>query len=669
MSVYVGDELFYKGVEISMQDTLWGLCTLFVLLVFSLLLRRYALRWVFGVLLFLFCFFGGLSCTMHQLQETTVAFADKETIYRVCITEKPQVKEKSMLCTAELDGKNILLYLTKDSLSQRLRSGDELLIKSRLSVPAGYGNPDEFDYPRYLLRRRISGVGFCSSGNWKLLAHHRPLSLSQRALVWRERVLGLYHELGFRGDELAVLSALTVGYKEELSEEIRESYSISGASHVLALSGLHIGFLYALLLFGLRIFPDRWWGARLCRCLIIITLLWAFAFFTGLSPSVVRSVLMCSLLVLSSIWGRESFSINTLAIAAFFMLLCRPSWLFDVGFQLSFCAVAAILLLQPDIYKILSPTHRMVRPVWTLLSVSLAAQIGTAPLVMLYFGRFSTHFLLTNLLVIVLVSVIMYGAVVMLLLTPFSLFQGWVAWLVKMLLQWLNAIVRWIEQLPLASIDQLWIYPFEAFLFYLFICLGRYCVSSHRAKSLLACLFCLLLLWGGHAFMRFQDRPVQSLSFYHVRGCPAVHCVAVDGRSWLVYADSLPDEKRLHRVASRHWQRQRLPQPRAVTADYQDSTLCFRDRILSYSGRRVCMVNDDRWKYQSASQPLAVDYLYVCKGYNGRLHTLAALFSFSTIILDASLPSYQQDAFKEECMERGYHFIALSEKGSMRFLL
>ena len=195
---------------------------------------------------------------------------------------------------------------------------------------------------------------------------------------------------------------------------------MSGASHVLALSGLHIGFLYMLLLLLLKWLPGNVWGVRLFRAIVIITALWGFAFITGLSPSVVRSVIMFSLLALSVLSGRTGISLNTLALTAFIMLAVHPFWLFDVGFQLSFSAVTAILLIYPRLFRLLPIGNGVLKKVWALMCVSLAAQIGTAPLVLLYFSRFSTHFLLTNLLVIPLVSVIMYSAVILLVVSPFS---------------------------------------------------------------------------------------------------------------------------------------------------------------------------------------------------------------------------------------------------------
>lgn len=617
----------------------------------------------------------------RHLELDTYSFPEKETVYYAELTQKPEIKTKSILCHVRLKerrdslsvisiNKEALLYLSLDSSGRCLQRGDQLLLATSIAPPANDRNFDEFDYGRYLIRKGISGIGYVSDGSWKVIAHTTSRTILQMALDYREKLLSLYRQLGFEGDEFAVLSALTVGYKDELSEDIRESYSVAGASHVLALSGLHIGFLYALIFFCLKRLPDRWKGVKLLRVGLVLILLWSFAFFTGLSPSVVRSVMMFSFFTLSELWDRESFSLNTLAIAAFFMLLCCPDWLFDVGFQLSFCAVVAILLIQPLLYRLI-PVHRWIgKYVWGLISVSIAAQIGTAPLVLFYFSNFSTHFLLTNLLVIPLVSIIMYTAVGMLLLSPFALFQSFTVVLVKELVRFLNLAVQWVEHLPGSSIGNIWVYPLEIIGIYVVLLLGVWYFTSYNGKCLIACLFSLLVVSGCHVVMQIMDRPQRSLVFYNVRGCPVAHCIAADGRSWLAYAeDSVPRESRLYRVASNYWRHHRLKQPLNVTSDYADASFFMKDKVLIFEGCRLCMVNDNRWRNKTTAQPLFIDYLYLCKGYDGRLEWLTGLFQVKCVILDSSLTEYRKKAFSEECRQLGIQFISLSEEGSVRFLL
>ena len=246
----------------------------------------------------------------------------------------------------------------------------------------------------------------------------------------------------------------------------------------------------------------------------------AFAFFTGLSPSVVRSVQY----VFNFSNGRYGWSPTAISKyiggSSWLMLFCNPAWLFDVGFQLSFLAVASILLIQKPIYHLITVKGRIGKYIWGLMSVSVAAQIGTAPLVMFYFSRFLCYiFLLTNLVVIPFITIILYAAVIMLLLTPLSWLQIVVAEGVKKLLEGLNFFVRWVEQLPYASIDGIWLYQSEILGIYIVGFLLTYYFMNRRYRNLLICLFSILLLGTYHSTLYWLDRPRTSLVFYNVRGC------------------------------------------------------------------------------------------------------------------------------------------------------
>ena len=683
VGIYCSDELICQGQSGWVASCVFPLfCSSLGILILSFFQKRYSRRWIFGVVLFLFCFVLGFMRMNRQMQAVEFAFGSEETTYRMFLVEEPQIKERNVFCrvllTERIDSSyrkttlnhKAIVYLSRDSLSECLGCGDELIAYTGFSTPANNGNPDEFDYARFLLRHQVSAIGNVHTGKWRRISQDAVHSFRQKAFDCRERVLAIYRHLGFQGDDFAVLSALTVGYKEGLSEEIRESFSVSGSSHVLALSGLHIGFLYALLWFCLRWLPGRWRAMAVLRTLLIIACLWGFAFFTGLSASVVRSVFMFSLFALSGLSRRKNFSLNTLFAVAFFMLLCRPVWLFDVGFQLSFCAVTAILLLQPRIYRWFPGVHsRIGHYLCSLMSVSIAAQIGTAPLVLLYFSRFSTHFLLTNLLVIPLVSFIMYATVIMLLFTPYFPLQSIIAIGVKWLIGLLNFCVRWVEQLPWASFDGIWLYGTDVLGIYLFLFLLGYYLNTCKARNLILSVFCLLAVCTCHMVRQANDRPKPGFVFYNVRNCPAVHCLAADGHSWLIYADSIPDTSRLRKAVSGYWNRLHLEPPQAIITDYTGDMLAYRDHILSYSGQRICVVSDNRWRNKWAAQPLSIDYLYLCKGYDGCLKELLELFTVRTVILDASLSDRRRQAYGKECRQLDLLFISLPDEGSVSFML
>ena len=263
----------------------------------------------------------------------------------------------------------------------------------------------------------------------------------------RNELLERLSDHGVDGSVYAVVAAMTLGDKSQLTNELRKTYAITGASHILALSGLHLGIIYTLL--SLLLSRRRWW---IVSQVVIIVCIWLYVFLVGMTVSVVRSAVMITVYALLSLGHRDKMSVNTLAFAAIVMLLFNPLSLFDVGFQLSFLAVLAILLFYP-LFEGVWPQpflmdHRVFKWLWTMLSVSCAAQIGVAPLIVYYFGRFSCFFLLTNLLVVPAATLILYLSLVVLLIPS-------LAYLLIYMVDTLNHLLTWVTTLPGVSIEGL----------------------------------------------------------------------------------------------------------------------------------------------------------------------------------------------------------------------
>lgn len=276
----------------------------------------------------------------------------------------------------------------------------------------------------------------------------------------RSKLLERFSDNGIDGDAYAVLAAMSLGDKSALSRDVKDTYSVSGASHVLALSGLHLGIIYMLLSMFL---PRRRWPAL--SQLLIVLMIWAFVFLVGMSVSVVRSAVMLTLYGLLSIGNREKMSINALAFTAIAMLMWNPAWLFDVGFQMSFMAVLAILLFVP-LFDDVFPAeylmeHRWLKWAWGMVAVSCSAQLGVAPLIAFYFGRLSTYFLLTNFIVVPAAMLILWLSIVVLVFPSLA----YLLYIVNIL----NAILLRITAIPGASIDGLHPSVLQVVLIYILI--------------------------------------------------------------------------------------------------------------------------------------------------------------------------------------------------------
>ena len=471
----------------------YALFALFILLGGLLFLRKYECRWMFGFGVMLFMFLLGNFLFLQKWQQVKVEWPSEKMYYSGVVQETPVEKKRTMQCKVQLNERNVLLYVWKDSLSREIKMGDRLLFQTQIAPPTRTNLSGDFDYASYLLHQGISGTSFISSGRWTIVQEKPCLSLKQKALQIRNHIVNSYKEWGIGEEQLPVLAALTVGAKMELDAETRTAYSTAGIAHVLALSGLHIAIVWLLLDFLLRPL-ERTKGLRRLKWLLSTGFLWSFAFIAGLEASVVRAVIMCMLLELGKLMGSRVLSMNTLAIAAFFMLLYNPFYLFDVGFQLSFIAVASILLFYPVIYKMWRTKSLIVKWGWGTVSVSLAAQLGTAPLVMYYFSTFSVYFLLANLIVAIWVPLIIYVCALLALVAIFFKPFAWLVWVLDKQVLVLNEVAEHVSRLPYATISWTEMSRWEVFLLYVLFALVLWHVKVRRHISLIVVLFGVVVL-------------------------------------------------------------------------------------------------------------------------------------------------------------------------------
>ena len=460
------------GDSVGTVSWLWPV--LIVLVVGTLLLWRYAVIQSVGIAV---CFVL-LGWLLIQRQETTlrVPWPEEEVIYEAVVLSEPVEKAKTMAVDILLteSGRKLKCYFYKerkregvkesDDRSRGLRIGDGLRIQSRIR-PNSEWRRGTFDYKRYLEEHGFSGQTFVSSWKWqKAQVSLKSLSRLERTKLYflklRSKLLQRLatdqttpnpsYSGGERGEAYAVVAAMALGDKSALTQELREVYSVTGASHVLALSGLHLGIIYMLL--TLLLGGSRRFFTFLPFYFFTFTTVWSFVFLVGMPVSVVRSAVMLTAYALLSLGHRDRMSVNTLAFTALLVLLVSPLSLYDISFQISYLAVFSILLLVPLSERLFPPSylmeHRIVKWLWGIVSVSCAAQIGVAPLTAYYFGRFSALFLLTNLIVIPGVTLILYLSMVVFVMPS-------LAYILLYIVSILNTLLSTIASIPGASIDGL----------------------------------------------------------------------------------------------------------------------------------------------------------------------------------------------------------------------
>ena len=455
------------------------------------------LHCIFNSMLLVIC--GYLLFSVERMSITTLTVDDSMFIAEV--SDYPRERDNSWVVpaiirytirgsdTAEAKA-GMILYHRKDSFPRMLEPGDIMIVGCRPAVIENRGNPDEFNYRFYMEAHGTRYYSFTAQQN--IIGWSRPLkkSIRSRALMVRQQIIRMYNERGIEGDRLALAAALMLGEKRMLDPGQREIFIKVGVMHIMAVSGLHAGILsYAF--FSLLFFMKR--RMNPLRVILTIIFLWCFAFVTGLTPSVLRATIMFSFLHAGNLMKRPVNSLNSVLASAFILLLINPYVLFDPGFLLSYSAVLFIILFYQNLYSKLSFRFRVSDFLWKSASLTIVAQAGTMAFSIMLFNRFPTWFLLSNLFIVPLSSVTIITGCLVPLFYPFEA----LSLLFARVFSWLIAATEFLTDkaasLPLSTIENIGLAPYEAILLMTATGLLIWSVIKSKPGSLRNSLIVILL--------------------------------------------------------------------------------------------------------------------------------------------------------------------------------
>lgn len=409
----------------------------------------------------------------------------------------------------------VYLYVKKKD-APKYQYGDVVMVQKGFFEVAAPKNPHEFDYQRYLSLQNIFAHAFVSQEEVRIIDHAPPNDLLAIAYSIRSTAQELLFQC-VRGErERAILVALLLGVKDHLDAELKEAYSSAGAMHVLAVSGLHVGIVYLLLSLAFKRVKATTIGA-VSFTLVALATIWMYALVTGFSPSVMRAATMFSVVIISEGVGRKSNIFNSLGIAAVILIFFDPNIIYSVGFQLSFAAVLGIVLLHGPLYRLLDLRSKAWDYIWSITCVSIAAQLATFPLTLLYFHQFPTYFLISNLVVIPAATVMMLGGLVVLVsasvFLPVGAFLGgyfeYFVWTI-------NELVMAISYLPFPLFDWLYMEAWEVWVVYFSMICLVIGLRKYRFKYLVLSVMALMV-WSANVIVRDIARQSQAqLIFYEL---------------------------------------------------------------------------------------------------------------------------------------------------------
>ncbi len=386
----------------------------------------------------------------------------------------------------------VLLNINKDSLFIPLKVDEQIYLKAvfqEIKLPL---NPHQFNYKEYLEKQGIYQQVYLNNSKFIKLKTS-IFSLVGLSSKFRNKIQESLQKHHFKPDELAVINALLLGQRQDISKELISDYQRAGAIHILAVSGLHVGVFLLILSFLFKPIERIKYG-KFIKVSLIVLLLWVFAFIAGLSASVVRAVTMFTFLALGMTFRRKNRIEFSLITSMFLLLIIKPMFLFDVGFQLSYLAVFGIIWIQPKLDAIYKPRFLVDKKVWQLFTVSIAAQLGVLPLSIFYFQQFPGLFLASNLIIIPCLMYILVGGIISIFLSLFNILPQFLADVYGKVISWMNSFVSWISNQEAFLFKEISISFLMMISWYVLIVFGTRFFINKKPKKLLFFLTSILIL-------------------------------------------------------------------------------------------------------------------------------------------------------------------------------
>jgi competence protein ComEC len=646
----LGIALGFNFAETRYLFTLWILfgisCVAFIVL--NLGYRRFQVfrsAWTGGILINALLFFAGWLAVIQNNELTdshhfsrfsakflTVKIVSEPTLKNGIVrfvTNVEQIAVKQTQTTAT----GALLVSIKDTAARRLRYGDELIVPANYTAVEPPYNPAEFNYKKYLANQNIHYQEFLFPGQYHVVGHNLGNKVIAYSLTLRKRFVEKFKQHMHDTSAIAVASTLILGYKADLSSDVLQAYSKTGTIHVLSVSGAHVAIIYLLINFLLG-FLNRFKHGKLIKAVLIIGLIWYYSLLTGFSPAVCRAAVMISMVIIGKTFNRYINTLNILAISAFALLLYNPLFIVDVGFQLSYLAVAGLIIFQPIAYKWLEIKTKWLDKLWQLCSVSIAAQVITFPLSAFYFHQFPVYFLISNLFIIIPTEVIMFAGIGYLLLPEIPMVSSGLGWILEKSILLMNKVLTLIEFTPYSGISKIWLSVSEYLLLFGIIVL-LFCFWHYRNKRLLYPAAVLLILFcvsiSIKSVTHYQSN---SISFLNLRRHYGM--IFKSGNEAVVLSDLAPKDKNYTYSIQPGLDSMQVGHVFYCDIRHDTNTAFFSKKanLIQFKNQRI-LIFDRRIKPQPILQKLKIDYVYLSGNPHVNLSGINRNVDYQKLIIGA----------------------------------
>ncbi|MEO8415128.1 MAG: ComEC/Rec2 family competence protein [Ginsengibacter sp.] len=633
---------------------------------------RFIARAVNGIIITIFMIIAGLFLTWNKDIRNHYDWYgnryDTSSYILATVLEPPVEKNKSYKALVKVEAiikkdsaysatGNLLVYFARDSAMNTIQYGTRIIIKKDLQEIKNSGNPAGFDYVRYCSFQQIFHQCYLKQNEWALLQGPRTNFYKRSIFKTRQFVINVLNQYIEGNDESALAKALLIGYKIDLDKDLVQAYSNAGVVHLIAISGLHLALIYAILLWitGKIPFLKR---SKLLRLVVILFCLWFFALLTGASASVLRSAVMFSFIATGLTFKKNSSIYNSLAMSAFILLCYDPFMLWDVGFQLSYLAVLGIVISQRYIYNWFYFSNKLLDKTWKLASVSLAAQVFTLPICLYYFHQFPLLFLLSNMIAIPLSTIVLWGCLLLVLISPLRFVAIYLGKIISVSIWLLNHTVLMINKLPFSVWDGISLSVTGTILLYAVFTGILYWLIKKNITAFKFGICAMFIFIGLTAFKKWGFSQQKKIIVYNIPAHKAIDFAS--GHEYHFIGDSdLAAEGLLQNFHLKPGRISLMLRPARLIG----RQLYQHNNFYQFYGKRILLI-DSAITYEQPASKVDVDYILVSKNPKLFIPNLAKVFNCSLYIFDASNPMWKIDKWKKDCEELHLRFHSVPEQGA-----
>ncbi len=553
----------------------------------------------------------------------------------------------------------VIIYFAKDSSNElSLKYGDKILINKKLQEIKNPGNPGSFNFQRYSAFHQVFHNVFLKKGDWILLDEKNINSFNQFLFTARQNVLNILRKnMQGHDDQLSIAEALLIGYTQDLDKDLVQAYSNTGVVHIIAISGMHLALIYVMLIWIFNKIPiiKR---SKIIKVIFILSLLWLFSLLTGGAASILRAAVMFSCIVIGENFARKSSIYNSLAASAFILLCYNPYFLWDVGFQLSYLAVLSIVIFQKPLYHSLYVKNKWLDKLWALVSVSMAAQIFTFPVCLYYFHQFPTIFLITNIIMVPLSTVVLFVEIFLIAFAWVPFIGALIGKLTWWLVLLMNKIILWFNSLPFALWDRISATVASTIILYVFIiCVGYWLLNKNKNAFRLSLLSLLLFIMiTGYA--KWQTANQQKLIVYNVPQHQSIDFI--NGNAYKFIGDSVLLKDGM--LQNFHLKPGRI----ALQLNKEVGSLpelYANNLFYQFDGKKILLI-DRSFLFQPGEEKINVDYIIISKNPKLYIPQLAKVFKCEQFIFDGSNPLWKIAKWKKDCEQLHLRCYSVPEQGA-----